>query len=84
MKIAATYACGHDATKSFDGRNMGARCDARAWSEKASARSCPSCNAKRRVAVINQMDADTLRKILTSLVTHAVVINAIEDASVTG
>jgi hypothetical protein len=81
MKIAATYACGHDATKNFDGRNMGARCDASAWESKAAGRCCPTCNKTRRVAAINAMDADTMRQILIGLVTHGEVIRAIEDAA---
>lgn len=81
MKIKATYACGHDATKTFDGRNMMARITSRDWEEKAAGRCCPTCNKARRVAAVNAMDADTMRQILIGLVSNGEVIRAIEDAA---
>jgi hypothetical protein len=81
MKIAATYACGHDATKNFDGRNVVARINSRDWVRHAGTRCCPTCNKTRRVEAINAMDADTMRQILISLASQGEVIRAIEDAA---
>jgi hypothetical protein len=81
MKINATYACGHDATKKFDGRNMAERAIASGWESKAAGRCCPTCNKARRIAAINAMDADTMRQILIDLATQGEVIRAIEAAA---
>lgn len=81
MKIAATYACGHDGTKNFDGRNVGERINATRWGTHAATRCCPRCNKTRRIEAINAMDADTMRQILIDLVSHGEVIRAIEDAA---
>jgi hypothetical protein len=82
MKIKATYSCGHDATRNFDGRNVVARINSRAWEAQASTRGCPCCNETRRVAAINALDAEGLRQILINLVTHNVVAQAIDDAAI--
>lgn len=68
MKTQATYACGHDAARFFDGRNMGQRCEAASWPERASRRMCPDCNTARRVAQVQAMDEATLRRVLTAMV----------------
>lgn len=81
MKINATYACGHDASKNFDGRNMAARAMASGWETKAAGRCCPTCNKAQRIAAVNAMDADTMREILIGLVSQGEVIRAIENAA---
>ena len=81
MLICATYTCGHDATKNFDGRNMMARANARDWELKAAGRVCPSCNKTQRVDAINAMDESTMRQILIGLITYDNVIRAVEEAT---
>lgn len=68
MKINATFQCGHDATRSFDGRNMGQRWAATEWGTKAAARPCPDCLAAARVARVQSMSASEMRTALLALV----------------
>jgi len=78
-KVAARYACGHDATRSFDCRNISFRIDARYWPENAAKKDCPACNKARRVAVINGLGADDLREILIGLAGNKFVADAIDS-----
>ena len=81
MKINATYSCGHDATKNFDGRSSVARASASMWEPRAASRCCPTCNKARRIAAIHAMHAETMREILIELVSQGEVIRAIENAA---
>ena len=83
MKINATYACGHDAARDFDGRSLGARSEASGWSLKASGKCCPRCSKAQITEAVNALDADTLRQILLSLTSNRAVVEAIKDATET-
>ena len=78
MKIVATYACGHDATKDFDTRNLAKKWQAEEWKNKAYGRDCPKCNNSRIQQKLAGMDADTMRQILTSLLDMETVAKAID------
>jgi len=83
MKIAATYACGHDATFNFDGRNRAEKWESRTWAAKAASLPCIKCKRNKRMAAIRSMDPDTMRKILGSLISHGAVGEAIDEAIAT-
>ena len=68
MKIEATFSCGHDATRDFDGRNMGRRVAANAWAGEAAARPCPDCRNAARIARIQSMTPTEMRAALLTLV----------------
>jgi hypothetical protein len=80
MKIAATYACGHDATFNFDGRNLAQKWESRTWAAKAAMLPCMKCKRNKRMAAIRSMDPDTMRRILGSLLSHTSVGEAIDEA----
>jgi len=67
MKVPATYACGHNASREFDGRNSARKWQAANWQVTAAGRDCPKCNNSRIQQKLEAMDADTMRQILTSL-----------------
>jgi hypothetical protein len=80
MKIQATYACGHDATFNFDGRNRAEKWESRTWAAKAASLTCPKCKRNKRMAAIRSMDPDSLRKILGNLIGINAVGVAIDEA----
>jgi hypothetical protein len=80
MKVVATYACGHDATRPFDTRNMAKKWQAEEWKNKAIGRDCPKCNNARIQQKLAGMDADTMRQILTSLLLEMETVAKAIDA----
>lgn len=79
MRIQATYACEHDATREFDGRNRGAADDAKKWPGKAAERVCGACRRSNANQILNGMNAQRLREIISGLLTYRAVIDRITN-----